>query len=177
MSRRRAAFLDRDGVLVETFVRCNRAFAPVSLDEFRLEPNAGLHVGRLARAGLLPIVVTNQPEVARGIIAPAVLEEMHEQLRKAVPVEDIFVCVHDGPDGCRCRKPKPGMLQAAAEKWGIDLSRSFMVGDRCSDVEAGQAVGCYTVLIERPYSGAATPGARASDLATAVDAVLARLKE
>jgi len=174
---RRAVFLDRDGVLVETFVRNNRAFAPVSLDEFRLERNAGLHVERLARAGLLPIVVTNQPEVARGFIVPAVLEAMHERLREAVPVEDIFVCVHDGSDGCWCRKPKPGMLQAAAEKWGIDLARSFMVGDRWSDVEAGQAAGCYTVLIERSYSGAASPCARASDLATAVDAVLARLKD
>jgi D-glycero-D-manno-heptose 1,7-bisphosphate phosphatase len=174
---RRAAFLDRDGVLVETLVRNNRAFAPVSLAEFRLEPDAGLQVGRLARAGLLPIVVTNQPEVARGIIAPAILEEMHERLRKAVPVEDIFVCAHDGPDGCGCRKPKPGMLKAAAAKWGIDLAGSFMVGDRWSDVEAGQAAGCYTVLIERSYSGTASPGARAHDLATAVDAVLARLKE
>ena len=174
---RRAAFLDRDGVLVETLVRNNRAFAPVSLAEFRLEPHAGLQVGRLARAGLLPIVVTNQPEVARGIIAPAILEEMHEQLRKAVPVEDIFVCAHDGPDGCGCRKPKPGMLKAAAAKWGIDLAGSFMVGDRSSDVEAGQAAGCYTVLFGRSYSGTASPGARAHDLATAVDAVLARLKE
>ncbi len=174
---RRAAFLDRDGVLVETLVRNNRAFAPVSLAEFRLEPDAGLQVGRLARAGLLPIVVTNQPEVARGIIAPALLEEMHERLRKAVPVEDIFVCAHDGPEDCGCRKPKPGMLKAAAAKWGIDLAGSFMVGDRWSDVEAGQAAGCYTVLIERSYSGTASPGARAHDLATAVDAVLARLKE
>lgn len=172
---RRAVFLDRDGVLVETLVRDNRAFAPVSLEEFRLEKDAGLHVGRLAEAGLLPIVVTNQPEVARGLIAPAVLEEMHERLRKAVPVEDIFACVHDADDGCACRKPRPGMLHAAAEKWGVDLTRSFMVGDRGSDVEAGKAAGCYTVLIERPYSGSAQPDARVSDLAGAVDAVLARL--
>ena len=173
---RRAAFLDRDGVLVTTLVRDNRAFAPVSLDEFRMEPDAGVQVARLAQAGLLPIVVTNQPEVARGIIPAAVLDEMHERLRRAVPVEDIFVCAHDGPDGCGCRKPQPGMLEAAAAKWGIDLARSFMVGDRWSDVEAGRAAGCYTVLIERPYSGAASPCARASDLATAVDAVLARLE-
>lgn len=172
---RRAVFLDRDGVLVETLVRENRAFAPVSLDEFRLEKEAGLQVGRLAEAGLLPIVVTNQPEVARGLIAPAVLEEMHERLRKAVPVEDIFVCVHDAGDACDCRKPKPGLLHAAAEKWDIDLKRSFVVGDRWSDVEAGQAAGCYTVLIERSYSGSARPDARAGDLASAVDAVLARL--
>jgi len=173
---RRAVFLDRDGVLVEALVRDNRAFAPVALDEFRLEKDAALHVGRLAEAGLLPIVVTNQPEMARGLIAPAVLEEMHERLRKAVPLEDVFVCVHDAGEGCGCRKPKPGMLHAAAEKWDIDLARSFMVGDRGSDVEAGWAAGCYTVLIERPYSGSARPDARARDLASAVDVVLARLR-
>ncbi len=172
---RRAVFLDRDGVLVETLVGDNRAFAPVSLEEFRLEKDVGLHVGRLAEAGLLPIVVTNQPEVARGLIEPAVLEEMHERLRKAVPVKEIFVCVHDAADGCGCRKPKPGMLRAAAEKWGVDLARSFMVGDRGSDVEAGRAVGCYTILIERSYSGQTRPDERVSDLASAVDAVLARL--
>lgn len=171
---RRAVFLDRDGVLVETLVRDNRAFAPVSLDEFRLAKDAGLHVGRLAEAGLLPIVVTNQPEVARGLIVPGVLDEMNERLRKAVPVEDIFVCVHDSKDGCECRKPKPGMLLAAAEKWDIDLKRSFVVGDRWSDVEAGRAVGCYTILIERSYSGQARPDERVSDLASAVDLVLAR---
>jgi D-glycero-D-manno-heptose 1,7-bisphosphate phosphatase len=113
--------------------------------------------------------------VARGLLAPAILEEMHERLRKAVPVEEIFVCVHDAADGCGCRKPKPGMLRAAAEKWAIDLARSFMVGDRWSDVEAGRAVGCYTILIERSYSGQTRPDERVSDLAGAVDAVLARL--
>jgi D-glycero-D-manno-heptose 1,7-bisphosphate phosphatase len=173
---RRAVFLDRDGVLVETLVREDRAFAPVSLEEFRLEKDAGFHVGRLAEAGLLPIVVTNQPEVGRGLIAPAVLEEMHERLRKAVPVEDIFVCVHDSRDGCECRKPKPGMLYAAAEKWDVDLRRSFMVGDRGSDTEAGHTAGCYTVLIERPYSACAWADARVEDLAAAVDVVLARLE-
>jgi len=172
---RRAVFLDRDGVLVATLVRENRAFAPTSHEEFQLEPDAGLQVARLARAGLLPIVVTNQPEIARGNLALKVLQEMHERLRKAVAVEDIFVCVHDGRDRCGCRKPRPGMLTAAARKWAIDLARSFMVGDRWSDVAAGQAAGCCTILIERPYSGAASPSARVRDLATAVDAVLARL--
>lgn len=170
-------FLDRDGVLVETLVRDNRAFAPVSLDEFRLERDAGAHVERLARAGLVPIVVTNQPEVARGLIAPETLREMHDRLRAAVPVEDIFVCVHESEAGCECRKPKPGMLYAAAEKWDIDLRRSFMVGDRGGDMEAGHAAGCYTVLIERPYSACARADARVEDLAAAVDIVLARLED
>ena len=96
---------------------------------------------RLRDAGLTPIVVTNQPDVARGLIAPQTLVAMHERLAAALPVLDIFVCTHDSSDACACRKPKPGMLEAAAVKWNIDLQRSFMVGDRASDVEAGRAAG------------------------------------
>jgi len=169
-------FLDRDGVLVETFVRGNRAYAPVSLDEFRLIAGAGRHVARLRDAGLVPIVFTNQPEVGRGLIPPSVLAQMHERLRAAVPVEDIFVCAHDSDAACACRKPKPGMLREAAEKWGIDLGRSFVVGDRWRDIDAGRAVGSYTVLLDRPYSECRNADARVADLAAAVDVILARLK-
>ena len=169
----RGVFLDRDGVLVETLVRDHRAVAPLTLEEFRLTDGAGPHVARLRDFGLVPIVVTNQPEIGRGRLAPGTLAAMHAQLRRAVPVEDIFVCPHDGAVGCDCRKPRPGMLRAAADKWGIDLWKSFMVGDRWQDIDAGRAVGCYTVLIERPYSGVTVADARVRDLAGALQAVLA----
>jgi D-glycero-D-manno-heptose 1,7-bisphosphate phosphatase len=174
---RRAAFLDRDGVLVETLVRGERAYAPVSLDEFQITEGAGGLVQQLRQAGLVPLVVTNQPDVERGIIAPETLAEMHARLRAAVPVEDIFVCVHDAESGCGCRKPKPGMLVAAAAKWEIDLPRSFVIGDRWQDVEAGRAVGCATILIARAYSGPARPTAAVPDLAAAVKMILDRLGE
>ena len=169
-----AVFLDRDGVLVETFVRDNRAYAATTLEEFRLVDNAASDVQRLRDAGLTPIVVTNQPDVGRGAIAPATLAAMHERLAAALPVVDIVVCTHEASAGCSCRKPKPGMLRAAAARWGIDLERSFMVGDRASDVEAGRAAGCRTVLIERPYSGGATADAHVGSLAEAVDVILGR---
>lgn len=170
----RAVFLDRDGVLVETLVRENRAYAVATLDDFRLVDNAAAEVERLRTAGLAPIVVTNQPDVARGLVAPETLAAMHERLAAALPVLDIFVCAHDSSDGCACRKPKPGMLEAAAAKWNIDLPRSFMIGDRASDIDAGRAAGCTTILIERPYSGAATPDVRVDSLGEAVDAILCR---
>ena len=173
----RAAFLDRDGVLVETLVRGGRAHAAVTLAEFRICPDARTQVARLKAAGLRPIVFTNQPEVARGMLSPGVLGRMHAQLRAAVGVDDILVCAHLDGDGCACRKPRPGMLQTAARKWDIDLSASFVVGDRWRDIDAGRAVGCYTVLIERPYSECREADARAADLASAVDAVLARAKD
>lgn len=172
---RQAVFLDRDGVLVETLVEGGQALAPLSLADFRLTEGVADAVRRLRHAGLLPIVFTNQPEIARGRLAPEVLDAMHARLRAMVPVEDILVCPHDDGDACACRKPKPGMLEAAARKWGIDLSGSFVVGDRWRDIEAGRAVGCYTILLDRFYSQCTTADARAENLAGMVDLVLRRL--
>jgi D-glycero-D-manno-heptose 1,7-bisphosphate phosphatase len=172
---RPAVFLDRDGVLVETLVEGGQALAPLSLADFRLTEGVADAVRRLRQAGLLPIVFTNQPDIARGRLAPEVLEAMHARLRAMVPVEDILVCPHDDGDACACRKPKPGMLETAARKWAIDLSRSFAVGDRWRDVEAGRAAGCYTILLSRSYSECLTADARVPDLATAVDVVLTRV--
>jgi D-glycero-D-manno-heptose 1,7-bisphosphate phosphatase len=174
---RRAVFLDRDGVLNEAIVRDNRAFAPLSLDAFRLVENAGRQVARLRAAGLLTIVFTNQPEVARDLLDGATLDEMHRRLREVVPLDDVYVCPHDGTDPCACRKPAPGMLREAAERWSIDLGRSFVVGDRWRDVDAGRSVGCFSILLERSYSGCETADARVATLAEAVDLILGRLAD
>lgn len=173
---RRAVFLDRDGVLVETFVRDNRPYAVTSIDDFRMMPTAAADVARLRLAGLRPIVVTNQPEVGRGIIAPAMLAEMHARLCAAVALDAVLVCPHVPEDRCACRKPKPGLLDMAATRWSIDVRRSFMVGDRSSDIEAGRAAGCFTVLIERSYSGRAQAHARVASLREAVDRILSRMR-
>lgn len=171
---RRAVFLDRDGVLVDTLVRDNRAYAPTSLEEFQLYRDAAPQVERLRQAGLLAIVFTNQPDVGRGIVAPATLSRMHEILRSTVPVEDVLVCPHVNDGECACRKPKPGMLEDAAVRWGVDLTRSFVIGDRWRDVDAGRAVGCYSILLDRPWSECVTADARVGSLTEAVDLVLAR---
>jgi D-glycero-D-manno-heptose 1,7-bisphosphate phosphatase len=160
---------------VQELVRDGRALAPVSLDEFRLVDGAAREVQRLRDAGLASIVFTNQPEVARGVLGADVLGRMHALLADAVPVQDIFVCAHDDGDHCACRKPKPGMLEAAATKWDLDLGRSFVVGDRWRDIDAGRAVGCFTVLLERAYSACATAHARVRTLEEATDVILARL--
>lgn len=171
---RRAVFLDRDGVLNEGLVRGNKAYAPLSLGEFQLVDGAGEQIQRLRAAGFVCIVVTNQPEVARGTLDPTTLEQMHNMLRASVAVDDIYVCLHDPADGCDCHKPKPGMLQAAATRWRLDLRESFVVGDRWRDIEAGAGAGCYTILLERPYSACTTADARVGTLAEAVDVILAR---
>lgn len=171
---RRAVFLDRDGVLVDTLVRGSRAYAPISLNEFRLYPEAAPQVERLRQAGLLAVVFTNQPDVGRGLVAPATLSRMHEILQAAVPVEDVLVCPHVDDGECACRKPKPGMLEEAAARWDLDLARSFVIGDRWRDIDAGRAVGCYSILVDRPWSECVTADARVDTLTQAVDLVLAR---
>lgn len=145
--KRAAAFLDRDGILNEPVLRDGRPSSPRRLVDFKVARGAADAVERLRRCGLSVFVVTNQPDVARGLLARAELEAMMRHLRERVPVDDEMVCEHDDADGCACRKPKPGMLVRLAERWGVDLQRSFMVGDSWRDVGAGRSAGCRTLLI------------------------------
>src|SRR5579859_8169004 len=114
MTARRAVFLDRDGVLVREIVIDGQALAPTSLSAFHVLPEAAAQTQRLRQAGLRCLVFTNQPEVARGLLAVDTLEAMHRQLRDAVPLDEIYVCPHQDGDGCSCRKPGVGMLTTGA---------------------------------------------------------------
>lgn len=145
-----AVFLDRDGVLNRPEVRGRRPFPPRE-DAVEVLPGVVEACARLKKAGLLLIVVTNQPDVARATTTMKTVDAIHERLRAALPIDDFRVCPHDDRDGCKCRKPKPGMLQAAAEEWGVDLRTCVMVGDRWRDIEAGRRAGCSTVFIDRGY--------------------------
>jgi D-glycero-D-manno-heptose 1,7-bisphosphate phosphatase len=110
--------------------------------------------------------------LATGELSPAVLEAMHERLRREAGVDAVYVCPHDDAHGCVCRKPRPGLLLQAAREWGVDVARSFMVGDRYRDVEAGRAAGCVTILVAGPEAGPARPDHRAADLREAVATIL-----
>ena len=149
---RRAVFLDRDGVLSRSEVRGGKPYAPRRLEDFRLLPGVTQAVRSLKQADFVVIVVTNQPDIGNGLVDSTVVEAMHAKLKARVPVDDILMCPHRQDAGCECRKPKPGMLLAAAKRWKIDLKNSYMVGDRDGDVIAGRAAGCYTLLIKRGYS-------------------------
>jgi D-glycero-D-manno-heptose 1,7-bisphosphate phosphatase len=153
----RAVFLDRDGVLVVPEFRDGRSFAPTSLANFRIDDAAPECLGSLKQAGFLLVVVTNQPDLGNGRIAPAVMDEMNRRMREALPIDDVRVCPHRQDAQCDCRKPLPGMLVAAAEQLGIALHRSFMVGDRASDIAAGRAAGCKTVFLDLDYTAEPKP--------------------
>jgi D-glycero-D-manno-heptose 1,7-bisphosphate phosphatase len=147
----RAVFLDRDGVLNRAPVRGGRPLSPSCREEVELLPGVPEACAKLHHGGFRLVVVTNQPEVARGRLSRDVVEAIHDVLCSRLPLDDVRVCYHDDDAECDCRKPKPGMLLAAAEAWGIDLSRSFMVGDRWRDIEAGRRAGCTTVFIDYRY--------------------------
>jgi D-glycero-D-manno-heptose 1,7-bisphosphate phosphatase len=177
LRRMRAVFLDRDGVLNRAVVRNRVPFPPQALADFELLPEVDSALEDLKRAGFLLVVTTNQPDVARGSQSREIVDEMHEQLRTKLPVDDILVCWHDDGAVCECRKPKPGLLLRAAEDHGIDLPGSYMVGDRWRDVDAGHAAGCSTLLVDYGYaerSPQVEPAARIGSLREAADWILAQ---
>jgi len=153
---RRAVFLDRDGVLNRPVVRDGLPFPPRNIDEFDVYPEAAGGCAELKAAGFILVVVTNQPDVGRGTQSREAVEAMHEKLRAAIPALDsVEVCYHGGArhnDPCDCRKPKPGMLLRAAADHGIDLKRSFLIGDRWRDVDCAHAAGCRAVFVDHGYN-------------------------
>jgi D-glycero-D-manno-heptose 1,7-bisphosphate phosphatase len=148
---RRAVFLDRDGVINRAVVRDGKPYPPGSLSELQVPADVPGALDRLRRAGFLLIVVTNQPDVARGTLSVASLEAIHRRLGEQLPIDEFRTCCHDDRDACGCRKPAPGLLLEAAREHDIDLTGSFMVGDRWRDIEAGRAAGCRTVFIDYGY--------------------------
>ena len=174
--RRAAVFLDRDGVLVRAQVRDGKSYAVRRLEDFRLLPGAAESVRALRDHGFLVVVVTNQPDIGNGLVAAEVVAAMHDVLRRKLPLDSIELCPHRQADNCACRKPKAGMLTAAAERFSIDFSASFMVGDRCSDIVAGRSVGCYTLFVDRGYDRCTDvrPDAVVRSLRQAVQHILSR---
>lgn len=146
--KRKAVFLDRDGVINKTELRDGKARTPRHVEEFQLFDGVEEAARLLQESGYLLIVVTNQPDAARGWISRETVHAMNDIVRQRLNLHHVKVCWHLDEHGCECRKPKPGMLLEAAAELGIDLEASFMVGDRLSDVAAGRAAGCRTILVE-----------------------------
>jgi D-glycero-D-manno-heptose 1,7-bisphosphate phosphatase len=165
---RRAVFLDRDGVLNAAVVRDGVPRPPGDADEVEVFPGVGEACNQLRRAGFELVVVTNQPDIARGTQTEEAVRRINDALLKALSLDEVVFCPHDDADGCACRKPKPGMLVDAAQRRGIDLAASFMVGDRWRDVEAGRRAGCRSVFVDRGYDERSVqPDVSVSDLGEA----------
>lgn len=175
MHTRKAVFLDRDGVLNRSIVRGGKPYPPGHLDELEIFPDAAEALARLRAGRFLLLVATNQPDVARGKQSRARVDALNAAIAEQLPIDGFLVCPHDDVDECLCRKPKPGLLLDGATQYGVELSRSYMVGDRWRDVEAGVAAGCRTILIDRGYTERESrlpPDFRAESLAAAADWIL-----
>jgi len=151
VARRRAVFLDRDGVINRSIVRNGRPYAPESVEALEILPGVEEALLSLKSVGFLNIVVTNQPDVGAGKLKRATADAMSAYLLETLAIDAVKVCFHTETDRCRCRKPKPGLILDAATEFDIDLGRSYMVGDRWRDVGAAHAAGCQAVFVDYGY--------------------------
>lgn len=146
----RAVFLDRDGVINYSEVRDGKPYAPRVARDFILLPGVENAIVDIKSMGYQIIVVTNQPDINNKLVNPLEIEKMHRRIAH-LPISKIYVCPHSQNEGCVCRKPRPGMLFKAREDFNIDLTKSFMLGDRQSDMEASKSAGCKSVFIDKNY--------------------------
>lgn len=173
---KRAVFLDRDGVINRAVMRDGKPYAPALLDDLELLPGVERALERLRDAGFARVVVTNQPDIARGTTTREAVDAIHAFMLRDLALDEIRVCPHDDADNCPCRKPKPGLL---LEPPPYDVSSSYMVGDRWRDIEAGRAAGCRaTILIDYEYDEPLPhePTVRVRSLAEAADWILQQEK-
>ncbi len=174
-----AVFLDRDGVINRKAPEGAYIESP---DELELIAVSAEAIARLTKAGLFVVVVTNQRGVARGLMSAADLDAVHRKMADELAVEGasidaIYACLHEKTAHCECRKPRPGMLLEAAQDHSIDLGRSWMIGDRESDMLAGKRAGCRTIRVcsgdEVPDPEKTTAEGILDTLSDAVDYLLA----
>jgi D-glycero-D-manno-heptose 1,7-bisphosphate phosphatase len=150
---RRAVFIDRDGVINRSDVVDGIPRPPRDLDNVEIINGVVEAIQTLVENDYLPVVITNQPDVARGKTSQLLVKEINEYVGRVTGIEHFYTCFHDGIDKCECRKPLPGLIYKAAIDLDLDISNSFLVGDRWSDISAGHAAGCTAFFIDYSYPG------------------------
>ncbi len=150
----RAVFLDRDGVINDIIFHQEMGLleTPFTVTQFKLKKNAGNAVRKINHLGLKAIIASNQPGLARGNFSKKTLAGINQKMaaglkKEGAHLDDIFYCTHDRKHRCICRKPKPGLLKNAAKRHRLNLKKSYMIGDSITDVMAGRAAGCTTILL------------------------------
>ena len=152
MKKNKAFFFDRDGILNKSIIKNHKPYSPRFPSELKLNYKFLPFIKDLKKKKFVIIVVTNQPDIKRGKLTKYSLKIINSIIKKYFLVDEIYTCLHDKTDNCNCRKPKPGMLKKAVKKWNIDLKKSFLLGDRNKDIEAGNSAGCTTIFIDYDYN-------------------------
>jgi D-glycero-D-manno-heptose 1,7-bisphosphate phosphatase len=172
----KAIFLDRDGVLNVAPVRDGKPLSPMDVAEVIVPADVPGALAKLRQSGFRLIMVTNQPNIARGAQSREAVYAINQYLQDQLELDAAEICEHDDTDDCDCRKPKPGMLLRAAARDNITLAASFLVGDRWRDIEAGRRAGCRTILVGDGYGEVlpSPPDAKVSTLSEAAEWILAQ---
>ena len=148
----RAVFFDRDGVLNELVKRDGGYYSPRDAADLKIIPNSIQVTRQTNSMGYLNIIISNQPDVARGLLNKTELDQMTRVLLNELIIDDVFYCTHDDSDLCYCRKPAPGLFIQAADKWNINLENSYMIGDTWKDSEAAKNANIRFFLLDRAYN-------------------------
>lgn len=148
---KRAAFLDRDGVINEIFIESGLPKPPLNIEDVIILDGVIEAIGILFKNNVVPIVITNQPDVARGNASLSNINLINKKISQLTKIQHFYSCFHDDLDNCKCRKPKPGMILQAVSELNLDVSKSFLVGDRCKDIEAGQKIPVSCYFIDNGY--------------------------
>jgi D-glycero-D-manno-heptose 1,7-bisphosphate phosphatase len=148
----KAIFLDRDGVLNKPVIINGKPYPPANINDLIIPNHLEKCLMELKKIGFLLIMITNQPDVSRGKTKIEDVEAINNYLKEKLNIDDVLCCYHDDNDNCDCRKPKPGMIFSAANKWKINLKKSFLIGDRWKDIESGKLARLKTFLIDYSYN-------------------------
>lgn len=172
MTPQGTVFLDRDGVINKVVFRDGRPTSPRNLAEFEIEDGVERSLNRLRAAGFKLFVVSNQPDIARGLMPRETLRAMTEKILTTLAIDEVRVCPHDERECCSCRKPRPGMLVDLAREHGVELGGSYLIGDSWKDTLAAGAAGCRSIILDRPYNQGTPASSRVANLAEAVEFIL-----
>lgn len=171
---KRAFFLDRDGVVNKTILMNGIPSPPKNLDELEILKGVPEAVSLLNENNLIPVVISNQPDIARNKLSLSQLRIVNQEISKLTGIQHFYVCIHDDIDDCDCRKPKIGLLKNAAADLDIDISKSYLVGDRWRDISAGHEAGTTNYFIDYAYleKGPEMPYTKVGSLLEAVQRTL-----
>jgi D-glycero-D-manno-heptose 1,7-bisphosphate phosphatase len=147
----KAVFLDRDGVIVRGKIINNKLYAPRDINLFYFYPKVLNNLNNLKKLGFKLFIITNQPDLGNNKISLETLSKMHNLIINNLPIDKIYMCTHSQKANCKCRKPKPYLIKKASKENNIDLSKSYLIGDRWSDIKAGFDSGCRNIFINRHY--------------------------
>jgi len=171
--KKKAVFLDRDGVINEVIYRdgSEKPSSPWDFEEFRLIPGIKRSLEELNKMGFYLFVISNQPDISRGLVKEGTTERINNIISEELPITEIRVCPHDDYHNCNCRKPKPGMIFELSKKWKIDLEESFLIGDNWKDIEAGKSAGLTCIIIDMAYNKSVDADYRAEKIEKAVELI------